>query len=372
MAIYFPDQNALLLLVPKTGSTWVRSVLEDMNLNIEIVGDAKMRHHDQLSYFDRDNYSFVGAFIRNPISWYQSYWSYRMEKGWRPQYEIDSLCADDNFEQFIRNVTTKMPGALTNIYSSYISSADEPIDFIGKQESLSEDLCAFLRLIGIFVDESFFQKYGLINNTNTKADLTSELEELITLSEWETMKRFNYLEERLDCFGLSQMEAAYPEKAGDLRLLALWTEQIHWVHDDRKKHVGAYINPRTRYARVCSNYALFAQHEQKDLQMAEAKFLEALEHDPRHPRTLCNYALYVWRHLQDAPRAKTIMLRALEVRPNHPYTLGKLARFVRVVENNLALAHEYYNKSLELSPAQDALREEYLLFSKKYQRLENV
>lgn len=185
-----------------------------------------------------------------------------------------------------------------------------------------------------------------INATATRPDYPEELKELITVSEWETMRRFGYLAERPDPIGLADMRARFPEHADDHRLLALWTEKIHWVPDDAKKAAGRPIRPETRYARVHSNFALLAQHKYNDAEYAETLYRRALELDPRHPRTLCNYALFVWQHKGDPQQARQLMLRALSVRPQHPYTLGKLARLTDRELGDTDLAEILYRQSL--------------------------
>ncbi|WP_374672602.1 hypothetical protein [Acidovorax temperans] len=352
MAILFKKSNALLLLTPKTGSTWIRQKIKDLGIEFEMIGDPQMRDHDQLTSFDRSRFSLVGAFVRNPLDWYQSYWAYRMEKGWRRQYPLDEHCQSDDYTTFVRRAVSILPGALGNIYESYVGPAHAPIDFVGKQENLSEDFSRFLNMIGENADPAILQAGAKINATRTRPDYTEELKELITYSEWSIMERFGYLNERPDPVGLREMQARFPADAVDLRLLALWTESIHWEPDDKKKEAGIVVPYSTRYARIHSNYALFAQHKRKDLACADQRYQAALELDGRHPRTLCNYALFLWEHMKNPQQARTLMLRALAGRPMHPYTLGKLARLTHLEFQDPALAEIFCRQSLQANPRQ--------------------
>ncbi|TQJ01071.1 Tfp pilus assembly protein PilF [Amycolatopsis cihanbeyliensis] len=304
-----------------------------------------MRDHDFLEYYDRARYRYIGAFVRNPIEWYRSYWAYRMEGGWRPRYPLDEHCQSDDFETFVRKAVSILPGALGNIYRSYVGPPGAEVDFIGRQERLEEDVLRFLRLVGEKVDESALRAGTRINATGTRPDYPEELKELITVSEWDTMERFGYLEGRKDPIGLADMRARYPESADDNRLLTLWTEQIHWIPDDAKKKAGRPITAQTRHARVHSNFALLAQHKYQDPEYAEQRYRRALELDPHHPRTLCNYALFVWQR-NDPREARRLMLRALSKRPQHPYTLGKLARLTDREFDDPQLAEVLYRQSL--------------------------
>ncbi|WP_369260903.1 hypothetical protein [Streptomyces sp. R35] len=362
MAIHLTRSNALLLLTPKTGSTWIRKKIRELGIAFEDVGDPAMREHDLLADFDRSRYSIVGAFVRDPLEWYRSYWSYRMEKGWRPQYPLDEHCESDDFETFVRRAVTILPGALGNIYTSYVGAPGEEIDFIGRQENLQEDFARFLELAGEEFDRAVLAEGSRINATKIRPDYPEELKELITLSEWETMGRFGYLADRPDPIALAEMQARYPRDAHDLRLLSLWTEKIHWTPDDRKREAGRPVRAETRYARVNSNFALYAEHKKQDPQYAGERYREALRLDPVHPRTLCNYALFVARHEDDTAQARELMLRALAGRPNHPYTLGKLAWLTAERLGDPALAEVLYRQSLAANASQHELRAEFANF----------
>ncbi|MBT2399356.1 hypothetical protein [Streptomyces sp. ISL-100] len=359
MALHLTRSNALLLLTPKTGSTWIRKKIRELGIAVEEVGDPAMREHDLLADFDRSQYRFIGAFVRDPLEWYRSYWSYRMERGWRPQYPLDEHCESDDFETFVRRAVTTLPGALGNIYTSYVGAPGEEVDFIGRQEDLQADFARFLELVGEEFDAEVLAEGSRINATKIRPDYPVELKELITLSEWETMGRFGYLADRPDPIALANMQARYPEDANDLRLLSLWTEKIHWAPDDKKREAGRPVAAETRYARVNSNFALYAEHKKQDPQYAGDRYREALRLDAAHPRTLCNYALYVAKHVGDTAQARALMLRALAGRPNHPYTLGKLAWLTADRLGDPGLAEVLYRQSLAANAAQHELQVEF-------------
>ncbi|HEX5493386.1 MAG TPA: tetratricopeptide repeat protein [Mycobacteriales bacterium] len=358
MALYFPRANALLLLTPKTGSTWIREKVRRDGLDAEYVGDPAMRDHDLLGHYERDRYRFVGAFVRDPIEWYRSYWAYRMERGWRPGYELDRHCQSGDFQTFVRRAVTILPGALGNIYASYIGAPGHQIDFVGRQERLAEDFDRFLRLIGEDARPGEPDADVLVNRTRTRPDYPEDLKELITLSEWDTMERLGYLSARPDPVGLAEIRARYPDAAGDLRLLALWTEKVHWQPDDQKRAAGRPVPAATRHARVHTNFALFAQHKRHDLDYAETRYRLASELDPRHPRTLCTYAMFRWEHRDDPVGCHQLMCRALAERPGHSYTLGRLARFTDRSMGDPESAEALYRQSLAGNADQHDVRVE--------------
>jgi Tfp pilus assembly protein PilF len=355
LALHFPRGNALLLLTPKTGSTWIRAKVRELGIPVREVGDPAMRDHDLLAQFDRSRYRMTGAFVRDPVEWYRSYWAYRLERGWRPRYALDKRCASDDFTTFVRTAAVTMPGALGSIYASYTGPSDDPVDFVGRQERLAADFAKFLRLAGEpagVAETVALERGSLVNATTTRPDFSDELKELLTISEWDAMARYGYMASHPDPYGLAEIQERYPEHAGDLRMLALWTARTHWAADDRKRQAGHQVRAQTRYARVHGNFALFAQSRMHDPDYAERRYLTALELDPAHPRTLCNYALLRWRHGQDPGAARTLMLRALAARPDHPYTLGKLADLTDRELADPELAAVLYRQSLAAAPEQ--------------------
>lgn len=346
MALLFRRSQALLLLAPKTGSTWIREKVRQLDLDVVNIGDPAMRDHDFLDHYDRSRFRYIGAFVRDPLEWYRSYWAYRMERGWRPQYPLDKHCQSDDFEMFVRNAFSILPGALSNIYSSYVGKPSDEIDFIGRQEQLADDFASFLRLIGEVADESALRSGARVNATTIRPDYPSELKDLITLSEWDSMRRFGYLNGRPDPIDLAEMQARFPRDAEDHRLLAMWTYRIHWAPDDAKKRAGHTVRAQTRHARVHGNFALLAEHKYRDPEYAEERYRRAIGLDPHHPRTLCNYGLFAWRHRNDPHQARRLMLRSLSARPEHPYTLGKLARLTDRALGDPELAEVFYRQSL--------------------------
>jgi hypothetical protein len=279
MALHFRRSNALLLLVPKTGTTWIRDMGSRSGLEVASVGDPVFECHDPLGFFDRSAYRFIGAFVRSPISWYRSYWAYRRERGWQRQYPLDRHCASEDFEAFIRRAVTILPGALDKIFALYVGPKEGPIDFIGRQESLAEDFRRFLHLAGEDVDTAALAPVHRVNATSARRDYAEELKELITLSEWETMERFGYTADRADPMDYAEMRARYPEDADDLRLLALWTQKLSWEAGEPCE---------SRHALGHRSFAQFAggkhghmDYAAKRLAKASASLRTSPEHNPR-------------------------------------------------------------------------------------------
>ena len=95
------------------------------------------------------------TFVRKPVDWYISYWSFRSRKGARrdEKFPADGLWSDE-FDQFVNNVLDAYPGGfVTALYQYYTGAECEKVDFVGRQEHLADDLVRALTLAGEEFDE---------------------------------------------------------------------------------------------------------------------------------------------------------------------------------------------------------------------------
>src|SRR5262245_16462215 len=97
MSLHLSRANALFLHIPKTGGTWVEEVLKECGILAEqaAVTDAVTWRHPLRGHHLHD-YSFVFAFVRHPLSWYESWWKFQAgswtqhEPGvWHPQRVLE-------------------------------------------------------------------------------------------------------------------------------------------------------------------------------------------------------------------------------------------------------------------------------------------
>jgi hypothetical protein len=81
------------------------------------------------------------AFVRHPLTWYQSFWAYRQRVGWRHDAVFDRRCQDSDFNSFIDRVYHEYPcGFLRDVYDYYCNLAT----IVGHQESIDRDIRNFL------------------------------------------------------------------------------------------------------------------------------------------------------------------------------------------------------------------------------------
>jgi Tfp pilus assembly protein PilF len=351
MAVFLPRTNSLILEVPKTGSKWVRAAIQRAGIPFQQIGPAEWKGHGTLLIHGR-KFSFIACFVRNPINWYRSYWAYRIEKGWHPEVELDSVCQTNSFDTFVRKASLLLPGVLTAIYETYTGSKEDPIDFIGKQENLANDLMTALRMCGEKFDEGRLLSTGRINESSCRPDYPRELRELVVLAEHQAMKRYGYWNRDEDLLRVEDILAEYPQDELALRILAIHTQESHIETDRAKAQRGAPVGVGTRRARMLSNFATYMQAVKGRVEDARRFYEYALEADSRHPRTLASYGTFLEMVTGDLEGAETYYLRALDVRPNHPINLGKYGLFLENRRGDVEAALACYEKAAAIDPEQ--------------------
>jgi hypothetical protein len=104
------------------------------------------------------------CFVRHPITWYRSYWCFRVKtESYDPKFPIDHR-EHDNYEDFVDSVLNEHPdGFVSKLYQQYTGKDLSKIDFIGKQERLTEDLVYALKLAGQKFDEKRLRRTKWVN-----------------------------------------------------------------------------------------------------------------------------------------------------------------------------------------------------------------
>lgn len=142
--------------IPRTGGMWVTDALVAAGVpteNLDRASPGVVAAHAGLAQTEDYGDRFTFAFVRHPLDWWRSLWGFRMLHGWDPQHSIDSVVAADDFNEFIALVIERLPGHFTERCSWYIGPASSPISFVGRYESLADDLVYALRRAGEPFDE---------------------------------------------------------------------------------------------------------------------------------------------------------------------------------------------------------------------------
>lgn len=141
MAVFL--ERSCVLHLPKTGGCWVEKALR--NAFGKRATPSKIRH---LSLQHIPKNTFRITFVRHPLAWYKSYWTYKVNYGWDVNNSFDMKIRTNVFQDFIDGVIEHCPGHFTETVNIFAGTRDNQIEFVGRQENLVNDLITSLHLAG--------------------------------------------------------------------------------------------------------------------------------------------------------------------------------------------------------------------------------
>jgi len=198
MALVLKD-GSIFLHVPKTGGNWVTTILDKCNLIADHIGEHKhvdvdrvlllLANNNKNSFrsrfkqrfgFSAKDKPFMFCFVRHPLSWYESWFKYMSQTNrnwcdwgdeksmdsWHPNSILNGMGSPD-FNQFVRNVNKKRPGYVTEQYGWYTKPH---VDFVGKQETLKEDLIRVLKTLELDFDEDLIRDFSKVGVSKKPAN----------------------------------------------------------------------------------------------------------------------------------------------------------------------------------------------------------
>ena len=173
--------------VPKTGGSWVTAILNRLGLvkrRTEAIHDLP----DLSNEWENEKFRF--CFVRHPLTFYRSYWRFKIQIGWDQNSEFDISCKRDNFADFIKAIGEKYPnGWLNDLFKKYTPF----VHFVGRQEYLREDLIKALHRSGEEFDITIIASRSPINvSIGPPTYYTKQLIDIVMDVEKETIKHFNY------------------------------------------------------------------------------------------------------------------------------------------------------------------------------------
>ena len=193
MALLLPNHNAIFLHVPKTGGLFITDYLRKIRVPFHMIG---YRHSpaDLIGWNHVNKFKF--CFIRNPISWYRSYWQMRFgETGgngghlgigqdlggphplFHPTWEIDPYCMNRNLNKFVLNCA-ELDGYLVRMYKRFIGHGMYKVDYVGRFEHFHEDLMTVFDRIKLRYNKQDLikaPKYNPSKKTREIGKVTSEI-----------------------------------------------------------------------------------------------------------------------------------------------------------------------------------------------------
>jgi hypothetical protein len=194
MALLLP--HSIFFHIPKTGGTWVREAVRAAGIPAnEVFGELGSVEIDRYGLFHakprelKVQGQFTFAFIRHPLSLYQSHWAYKCRLG--PDYynDFDRQCMSEDFGEFVRNAV-KMGPWVSSEMREYLGYDAKMVDFIGKQERLADDLVEALRRAGESFDEAALRSVPRVNESSAlrqwkdRCVYTPELRTLVCENEY--------------------------------------------------------------------------------------------------------------------------------------------------------------------------------------------
>ncbi|MEK7563136.1 MAG: sulfotransferase family 2 domain-containing protein [Patescibacteria group bacterium] len=206
MALLLP--HSIFFHIPKTGGSWVRSAVSNAGIPVnEIIKVPAKKHLSAGTLMHTcptdvhltDRFRF--AFVRHPLTRYQSYWCFRMLHGWDSELQIDRICQNDNFEKFVWAVLTEAPeGWVTRNYCKFLGNDFRFLDFVGRMENLADDLVTALTLAGESFDEQALRATPPLNVSSVlpewqvRCSYSPDLRAAVCKAEWRVMEHFGYEE----------------------------------------------------------------------------------------------------------------------------------------------------------------------------------
>jgi len=163
------------------------------------------------------NIPYMFCFVRNPLSWYESWFKYMKQPSrqwrswgdekdpykWHPNSMLNGLGHCD-FSEFVKNVNKNRPGYVTELFSWYTRPQ---MGFVGKQESLVDDLISVLNVMNLGFDEQLIRDHEKVGvSPESEVIWPAELKIETALLEYAGLARYGY-QQSLTSLGLGISES---------------------------------------------------------------------------------------------------------------------------------------------------------------------
>jgi hypothetical protein len=179
-------EKIVFLHVPKTGGTWAARAMEAAGVDLRDVG-----MHADLQDLSRFEGRYRIAFVREPLSWYRSWWVHRQTFGdWKDE-PLDKL-GRTGFDEFLQRAMDTIPGYVTSLFEQFTGPADRQIEFVGRYERLLDDLVQALRAAGVTFDEAKLRGFPPTNVSSREipAECSTQTRERLKETERRAYQRF--------------------------------------------------------------------------------------------------------------------------------------------------------------------------------------
>lgn len=190
MAIY--TDRLIFYHIPKTGGSWVYDALRSAGVVYRDTGGSFYglpAHAAPGSVPPEIKGRFAFCFVRHPLDWYSSYWRFLRQSG--AKFLINKRIEpsiDGDYDASVNRMIDRYPdGFVTWLYGLYT----DQVDFIGRTESLEDDLIRALQLAGEDFDERKLRATGRVNvSTPIPAVLTDATRRRVLSAERRVIEEF--------------------------------------------------------------------------------------------------------------------------------------------------------------------------------------
>jgi len=228
MSRFLRASNSLFLHIPRTGGTWVKSVIAAGGIrSCQCNGKGPWSHcligHYEKEWFER--FDFFFSFVRHPLSYYESAWKYCCEKTRSPlgpkalcrwkMHPFSKVCRVheelkcENFDRWVEGVLEHEPCWYTRLIESFVGPEYREFhQFIGRTETIHQDLSDVLCHLGHKIDEDLVRDHPRKNVNSRKIIWNSDLKARVLFGERDMIKRF-YGEKTTDKRWYERMEGVW-------------------------------------------------------------------------------------------------------------------------------------------------------------------
>lgn len=197
--------TGLFVHIPRTGGQWIEEVFRHYRLKREkevaLVPGVRMQHAASWQVTEPFDYSFT--IVRQPMSWYESWWRYQSQKkhwreygfkGWHPQMPLNLAGkTGQSFQAFLEKCERHAPGYVTRMYEWYVGPPNwQHVSYVGHFETLLQDVATIVSLAGEeMVTADDLKAIAPKNAAESRpATCDRDLRKRIVASEWEAVRRF--------------------------------------------------------------------------------------------------------------------------------------------------------------------------------------
>lgn len=184
--------KSVYLHVPKTAGSWMVACIQKAGLAKQVYDELAHAPLHRVKEVINDPSLKYWAFVRHPVTWWESYWRDRMTFGWN-NGPVNEDCRSEDYQTFMDNVLSNYQCWYSKWVESIVGRPGQ-IDHIGKFENVEKDFVDILQAIGEELNPQVMNGVSRLRAGDKKfvAKTNPELRRRILQSEHRMAERFEY------------------------------------------------------------------------------------------------------------------------------------------------------------------------------------